>query len=188
MASLRDIKEFITDIEGRDPEGRTLTQGDIADILQSLAKVGGVMSFRNQTPTVQPVSAGWFRLDAFDNSNDTQGVQDGIGAATDPGGYFTVKNNADGDYTCTAMIRFISDTDGFYELRVSSASLVEGAYVTQQSPFHDGMDVVAGETNVLVIASALIKNVARTDRLFLEMRGPNPANATALFAQFGVQR
>jgi hypothetical protein len=179
MASLRDINTFIADIEARDPEGRSITQEDFADVLQSLAKVGGVMSYDGGVGTV-PIGAGWNRVDIFDNSFDTQGVLSGIADGGDPGGYYVVRDVGAGDYTCSAMLRFTADSPGLYEMRISNSSAF--------STFSDGVTVVGGEEVVLTITGAMLLGAVADDHLQVEMRGPNPAVATPAFAQFGVQR
>lgn len=184
MATLREINAFITDIESRPPEGRSITQEDFADVLQSLAKVSGAMALSTPTP-LTALAAGWNRVDAFDVSRDTQGVQDGINDLTDPGGWFQIKNQGGGDYTCSGMLRFASDTAGTFEMRVSQVDELGNETTT---PFQDAVVVAVGETAQLNIASALVRGVVTGQRLQLSVKGPNGAIATVIYGQFGVQR
>ena len=184
MPNLKGIKTFIADIEARDPQGRTITQQDFADVLQSLSKVAGTMSLSTTVSGTQLV-AGWNRLDMWDKSKDTQGVKDGLSDPTDPGGYYTINSAAQGDYTCCASIRFSADISGVYRMRIAQ---IDGTSTFASSSDEDAINATAGDTVQLVIASALIKNVVDGDRLQVEFRGPNGATVTGYYGHFGVQR
>jgi hypothetical protein len=187
MATLREIQAFITDIESRDPEGRSITQEDFANVLQSLAKVGGAMAYEG-APSPVVIGAGWNRLDVFANSFDTQGLLSGITDIGDPGGWYEVRNQGAGDYTVSAMVRFTADTAGLYELRATKATFDGANWISDFSVYQDAVTVVGGEEVVLQIAAAIIENAVTGDRLQMEVRGPNPAIASPVRAQWGAQR
>lgn len=189
MASLRDVKEFILDIESRDPEGRTVVPQDLADMLQSLAKVGGCMSF-NEGAAVQVKTGNWTRIDGWQRSIDTQGVKDGLDDLVDPGGWYKINNAAAGDYTISCALRFTVDKDGDYEIRVATANdgAVPETFDSFNTPYHDRVTLLAGEQGSLNISGAIVKDIARGERIQIEFKAPNNAGITPTFGTFGVQR
>lgn len=182
--------EAIKDLEARLGAAgqRGITKQDILDILVSQAKVAGAFSVRSDVP--QTTVGGWNRLDVFDAARSTQGVADGLGDATDAGSWWKVRNAAAGDYTCDMSLRFSADTDGKYDFRLTHATdaLVPNVFVSEFSPFQDSVTVVAGEVAHVAISSALLKDIARLERIQVEYRGPNGSIITAHFGQFGVAR
>jgi len=190
MASLKDMKEFIADLESRDPEGRTITHVDIADLGQSLAKVGGCMSF-NEASAVQVTNPLWNRIDGWERSIDTQGVQDGLDEVP-PEGWYKVNRPAAGDYTVSCALRFTVDTDGDYEIRIAVADdqAVPDTWESSNTPYHDQTSLLAGQEGTLNISGAVIKGVSEdfVQRLQIEYRGPNGSEITPVFGTFSVQR
>ena len=180
--NLKSISELQAEVESAGYRG--ISAQTLLDTLQSLAKVAGTMVLNDPLPQAA-LSQGWNRVDGWSLSFDTQGVKSGLDDPTDPGGYYSINVNAGGDYTCSAMLRFVSDIDGLYELRIAKRDSGGSASYIQ---YQDAINVVAGDTAQLNIASGLIKGVSNDDRLQLEIKGPNGAVVTAVYAQFGVQR
>ena len=175
--NLRDIKELEAEIEAAGLRG--ITKQQILDALKSQSKVGGAMSI-NAGDTGFTLAGGWNRIDTWNRSIDTQGVQDGLADETDAGGWYRIRNAAAGDYTCSAAIRFTGSLAGEYEIRIGHAG--------GTTPYHDAVTIEAGVEAQLAIAAAVIKDVARGERLQLEMRGPNGSTVTISYGQFGVWR
>lgn len=184
--NLRDIKELEAEIEAAGLRG--ITKQQILDSLRSQAKVAASLSLRDDA--TQTTVAGWNRLDLFDTARSTQGIFDGLTDETDPGAWVQVRNAAAGDYTCDMALRFTADTNGTYEFRITYATdtAVPGTYVGQFSPYRDAVTVVAGEVAHVAIAAALLKDVARNERLQVEYKGPNNSVITGHKGQFGAQR
>lgn len=184
--NLRDVREIEAEIEAAGLRG--ITKQQILDTLRSQAKVAASLSLREDA--TQTTVAGWNRLDLFNTARSTQGVFDGVEDATDPGAWVQVRNAAAGDYTCDCSLRFSADTDGTYDFRITYASdeAVPDTYESQFSPCMDSVTVVAGEVAHVAIIAALLKDVARDERLQVEYRGPNGSVITGHVGQFGVQR
>ena len=180
--NLKAIADLQGEIESAGLRG--IGKQALLDTLQSLAKVAGTMSL--DAPSIaEPLSAGWNRVDIWNRSRDTQGVKDGLDSPQDPGGWYKINRAASGDYSCNASIRFTTDTDGLYQMRISK---VLGNGDPGGNSDFDAVDTVAGITTQLTIVSSLLKNVDNDDRLQVEVKGPNGAVITALFGQFGVSR
>jgi hypothetical protein len=181
--NLRAIADLEAEITA---EGfRGITKQQLLDTLQSLAKVGGTLSVKdNVTPFT--VSAGFNRIDVFDTARDTQGVQDGLNDGVDPGSWFQIKANGAGDYTVNANVRFSADTAGTYALRVG----IKDGITDDESgaTYRDGVTVPIGVTAQLVISGGIIKGLKTGDKLYLELMGENGANVTIFYGQFGIVR
>jgi len=182
---LRVIAELEADIEARGLRG--VTKQDLLDILKSQAKVAGTLNINKATSpdTDIVILPGWNRIDVWEASRDTQGVQDGLND-TPAKGRFKIKNNADGDYTVSATLRFTVDTAGLYEIRVEKVEADE--ITTSDTLWQDAATLEVGEQGHLAIASALIKNVLKNEYLQLSIKGPNGSTVTINYGQFGVQR
>lgn len=185
MANLKEVSEIISDYENAGPLG--VTKQLHADLAESLAYVGGVMSLKNGSSPANDltIAGGWNRCDGlFTNSVDTRGVQDGLADGTDPGAWFRVKNKGAGDWEFTAGLRITVDTAGDYDFRI--AKNVAG--VSENTPFVDTVTAGAGDTILLSIAGGLEKGVSHNDRLQPEIKGPNGAVVTAIAGQFRAKR
>lgn len=180
--TLRDIRELEAEIEAAGLRG--ITKQQILDALKSQAKVGGCMSINGGTTPIT-IAGGWNRIDTWDRSIDTHGVKDGLTDATDPGGWYRISNAASGDYTVTGSIRFTATSAGTYEMRVA---IVQEDLIVKTTPYRDAVTITAGGGGVLSIAGGVIKDVARKERLQLEIKGPNGSQVTIAYGQFGVQR
>jgi len=189
-----DIKRLTTleaDIAGLDPVGRAYTPEMLADLIRSVDKTGGTLNINKGTSPDRDVTlaAGWNRIDVWETSRDTQGVQDGL-ADVPPAGRFQIKSNANvdasGDYSVSAHLRFTVDTDGLYEIR---AEKVESDEITiTDTLWQDAVTMTAGTQEHVVIQDGLIKTVLGGEYLQLSIKGPNGAVVTINYGQFGVQR
>lgn len=184
--TLKVLSEFQDELQGA-PIG-SISDEQLRDILQSLAKVAGTLSVRDGTTQIT-TQGGWNRADFFDTSRDTQGLREGL--LDDPAGsYFTARTAGAGDYTLNLALRFQVDTAGDYEFRLTSANddAEDGVYVSQFSPYSDQVTLEANEVGLVVITGALIKGIAGQNRLQPEYRGPNGSIVTGLFGQFSAHR
>ncbi|MEW8253767.1 MAG: hypothetical protein AB2747_05395 [Candidatus Thiodiazotropha taylori] len=182
MATLRDIDQAVAELEAAGP--RSTTKEMVANLLFSLARVGGVMFKRNGTDPMT-IAAGWNRIDTWDNMRDTRGVQDGLQDTTDPGGWMKVRNAGSGMWIGSASIRFNTDTAGRYEIRIGHLDDT-GAVIVE--PYQDEAEFPAGNDNLMVVSQFLIKNLLAQHKLQLEIRGPNGAVITITHGQFGAFR
>lgn len=188
--NLREIKDIEAEVEAAGLRG--ITKQQILDALRSQAKVGGAMSINGGT-TPMTIAAGWNRIDAWERSIDTQGVADGLAYVTDPGGWYRVSNAAAGDYTCSAAIRALVSDAGDYEIRLATVDDQDPA-VKSTTPYHDKVTASADQVIHLSIAAAVIKDMGVADNgvrkryLQLEIKGPNGADVTIQYGQFGVWR
>ena len=181
--NLKAIAALQAEIEAAGPRG--ITKQEILDTLQSLAKVGGTLSIKDGTDTYL-IAAGWNRIDVWSAARDTQGVKDGLDDPTDPGGWYEIKPAAAGDYTVNASVRFTTDTDGEYSIRVGIKDGVTGEL--SSAPYQDAVTTVAGITTQLSISVGIVKGLGKNDRIYLEMRGENGAVVTPVYGQFGIVR
>ena len=184
--NLRDINELEAEIESAGLRG--ITKQQILDSLRSQAKVSGSLCLRANV--LQTTAAGWNRLDVFDTARSTQGIFDGLDDVTDPGAWFQIRNAAAGDYICDFVLRFTAATAGKYDFRITHATdaVTPGVYVGEFSPYQDSVTLTAGQMAHVAISSALLKDVARNERIQIEYKGPNNSIITAHFGQFGAQR
>lgn len=182
--NLRDIKELEAEVEARPKRG--ITKQDLLDLLQSQAKVAGTLLINGGAAPDQQltIAAGWNRIDVWERSIDTQGVRDGLTDETDPGGWFRISNAAAGDYSMTGRLRAVVSDAGDYEIRAAHFDGVD----VQNTPFHDKVTAVADEEITLAFDTGIEKDVARDERLQMEIRGPNGATVTILYGQFAVWR
>ena len=180
--NLKSIAELQAEVETAGFRG--IDSQVLLDTLQSLSKVAGTMVL-NDPLVSAPLVGSWNRFDAWELSFDSQGVVSGLSDPTDPGGYYSINAQAGGDYTCQASLRFSSDLDGVYEIRIAKR---DAGGVASDIQYQDAIAAVAGETVQLNIASGLIKDVVNGDRLQLEIRGAVGAVITSYYGQFGVQR
>jgi len=183
--TLQDIRELEALIESRGDYG--ITKQDILDLLKSQAKVGGVLFVNDGVAPDQEfvIQPGWNRVDVWERGIDTQGLQDGLNDATDPGGWYHVKPAGAGDYSFSAALRLQVSEAGTYRMRV--AHILEDATVNL-TPFQDEVYVPEAGVVGLVVASGIEKNVERDERLQLELKGPNGATVLVRYGQFGVWR
>ena len=180
--NLRAIADIQAEVETAGFRG--INAQTLLDTLQSLVKVAGTMSLDDPIST-PPIGAGWNRVDIWDQSRDTQGVKDGLDDPDDPGGWYRINRVASGDYSCNANLRFTTDLEGLYQMRIARVD-ENGDPLTSSD--QDVVDAPAGVTVQLTIVSALIKNVDNGNKLQVEVKGPNGAVITGLYGQFGVQR
>jgi len=182
---LRDIKDLQDELDAAGPRG--VTKQDLLDALQSQAKVGGSFSINaGAAPDEQlTLAGGWNRIDCWQRSIDTQGVQDGLQDADGAKGRYRIANAAAGDYTVDAFLRFTPDTDGTYEIRFA---VDDGAGNMTTSPYHDAVTTTAGTEALLIVNNGVIKGLGGNQYLQLEIRGPTGANLIISYGQWGCQR
>jgi len=182
---LQDTAELSADIEGRGK--RQITKQDLLDLIESLASVGGTLNTNGGSSPEQDIvgTGSWQRIDAWERSIDTKGVQDGLRDETDPGGWFKVRNKGSGTWSINTVLRFTTNKPGTYRFRVAKV-LADGTAVT--TPFQDRTSLEAGEQGHVAIIGARIKNVLAGEKLQVEMRAPNGAIVTLQEAQFAADR
>ena len=181
--TLRDIRELETEIEAAGLRG--ITKQQILDALKSQAKVGGCMSINGGTTPFTLSGGSWNRINVWERSVDTQGVQNGLVQPVDPGGYYKIRNVAGGDYTVGAYLRFTASLAATYEIRVA---VIQEDLTVKSSPYHDAVTLTAGAMGILTLQNGIIKDVSRNERIQLEIKGVNNSQITITHGQFGVQR
>jgi hypothetical protein len=183
--NLKAIAALQAEIEA---EGfRGISKQELLDTLQSLAKVGGTQSLKQELGVASaPLTAGFNRIDVWETSRDTQGVQEGLDDPTDPGGWYEIKPAASGDYTVNSSLRFTVDIEGLYTLRVGVQDGVTGD--KGGASYQDAAVVPVGVTAQLSISGGIVKGLGKNDRIYMEMKGENGAIVTAYYGQFGIVR
>jgi hypothetical protein len=166
-ANLKVINAIIAEVEADGFRG--IDKQTLLDTLQSLSKVGGTMSFKDGgVPFI--CTGSWETITTWTSSRDTQGLSQDFVA-----GAYTCTAEGAGDYTVATGLRFQPDTDGVYQMRISTQYL-------------DVLTAVAGTERQLLIPSGLLKNITELTPMFVEFKGPNGATVTPVFGQFGVVR
>jgi len=179
--TLKALGTLESDLEGRPHRG--IAKQDLLDMVQSLAAVKGCM-WVNDGDTPMVCTGNYERIDSWDGSRDTRGLQDGLGE--DPAaGHYTLKNNADGDWSVAAMVRIAAIDSGTYRLRVA---VEDSEDVITASPFRDEVSLGAGDVGQMTIAGCLLKGLVKGDKIRLELRGNNGKATTITHAQFTANR
>lgn len=161
---------------------RGITAEFIKEMIQSMVGITGVMTTTNGSAPIL-CDGKWKRIDTWEKSIDTRGVQDGLKEII-PEGWYKIKNHADGDWTYRGMVRIIVDKAGKYRMRAVLVNIDESISILGS---RDQALFEVDEEKLLII-EGFKKNIERGQKIQLEIRGPNEGSATVTFGYFAIDR